>query len=337
MKLRGRALGRNAFINIVGQAIPLLVGVLTAPTVVRGLGADRYGVFAMALAVLGYFSVFDLGLGRAATRFVAAALGQGTEERLPTIVWTTVAVQMFVGLFGTLVLALSTSLVVEHVLHIESHLRHEARATFYILAFSIPAVLVSGSLRGVLEAAQRFDLVNAVASPLSTANFLLPFIAVLLKWNLTAIVGVLLASRTLGMFLFYLFCVRVFPNLRVIPRLHLTEVRSLLSFGGWVTVSSIVSPGLVYLDRLMLGAIGSMTAVTYYAAPYEVVTRLLIVPFSLAAILFPAFSELHEQGNTRAIGTLAANSIKFLLFTFAPVIVALLAFSGDILGSWLGG
>ena len=65
---RGRVLARNAVINLFGQGLPLAIGVVTAPAVIRGLGADRYGVLAMALVVLGYFGLFDLGLGRAATR-----------------------------------------------------------------------------------------------------------------------------------------------------------------------------------------------------------------------------------------------------------------------------
>jgi O-antigen/teichoic acid export membrane protein len=244
--------------------------------------------------------------------------------------------QATVGLIGTLVLMTFTPLLVQRILNIPPSLWGEAQPTFYILALSIPAVLVSGSLRGVLEASQRFDLVNAVASPLSTANFLLPYFTVLLGWKLPAIVGVLLASRLVGAVLLYRLCIRVFPSLRTIPRFHFNEARALIGFGGWVTVSSIVSPALVYLDRFVLGILMTMTAVTYYAAPYEMVTRLLIVPFSIAAIMFPAFSELHQQGEATAVGRLATTSLKFLVLSFAPLIVVLLAFAGPILTVWLG-
>src|SRR5947199_5974718 len=161
MRLQGKTLARNVVINILGQGVPLLVGVLTAPAVVHGLGSDRYGILAMALAVLGYFGLFDLGLGRAATRFVAAAIGESAEAKIPSIVWTAVITQAAVGFVGTLVFVVTTPLLVHKVLNINSALQPEAQTTFYILAFSIPAVLVSGSVRGVLDASQRFDLVNA--------------------------------------------------------------------------------------------------------------------------------------------------------------------------------
>src|SRR5207245_1566750 len=113
---------------------------------------------------------------RATTRFVATAIESGSEERVPGIVWTAVIVQTGLGLLGAAILITADPWLAGKVLHIPPRLLDEARSTFYVLALSIPAVLVSGSLRGVLEAAQRFDLVNAAAAPLSAANFLLPYI-----------------------------------------------------------------------------------------------------------------------------------------------------------------
>ncbi|MCI0403070.1 MAG: flippase, partial [Acidobacteria bacterium] len=53
------------------------MGVLCIPPIIAGLGAERFGLLALAWAVLGYFNIFDLGLGRATTKFVAESLGRG--------------------------------------------------------------------------------------------------------------------------------------------------------------------------------------------------------------------------------------------------------------------
>ena len=334
--MQGGLLTRNAILNLLGQAIPLAVAVVAMPLVIHGLGPERYGILAMAWVVLGYFGMFDLGLGRAATRFVATALGSGTVEKVPLIAWTAVLVQTGLGLLGAAILAGVTPLLVGEVLNIPARLVNEARFSFYVIALSLPVVLVSGSLRGVLEAAQRFDLVNAAAVPLSAGNYLLPLIGVVLGWRLPAIVGLLVGSRTLGLIAFYLLCVHVFPSLRRLPRFHAAEAGVLLRFGGWVTVSSVVSPILVYLDRFMIGALLSIAAVAYYAAPYEMVTRLLIVPASIAATLFPAFSSLEGERDAQAPARLVAGSTKYLVLALAPAVVILLGFSGDLLHVWLG-
>src|SRR5215207_2112075 len=74
--LRRRSLRRNAVTNLIGQAVPLLVALLALPVLARSLGADRFGVLSLAWAILGYFSMFDLGLGRAVTKLVAEKIGQ---------------------------------------------------------------------------------------------------------------------------------------------------------------------------------------------------------------------------------------------------------------------
>ena len=42
LKLSGGLLARNTLLNPIGQAVPLLVGVITVPFVVWGLGTERF-------------------------------------------------------------------------------------------------------------------------------------------------------------------------------------------------------------------------------------------------------------------------------------------------------
>lgn len=79
LDISGEILARNTLLNFVGQALPL-VAVVTIPFIVRGLGIERFGLLSLAWVVLGYFTIFDLGLGRATTKYVAEALGKGDEE-----------------------------------------------------------------------------------------------------------------------------------------------------------------------------------------------------------------------------------------------------------------
>jgi O-antigen/teichoic acid export membrane protein len=86
----------------------------------------------------------------------------------------------------------------------------------------------------------------------------------------------------------------------------------------------------------MLGSLTGLVAVTYYTAPYEGVTRLLIIPASLATALFPALSTPHgcvRDGDARR---LLAGSVRYLLLALAVPIALLVAFPGEILQTWLG-
>ncbi len=73
----GRLLVRNSFWNFLGQVVPLMAAIFSIPLLIKGLGTDRFGLLTLAWIVIGYFNLFDLGLGRALTKLVSEKLGGG--------------------------------------------------------------------------------------------------------------------------------------------------------------------------------------------------------------------------------------------------------------------
>src|ERR1700693_1685271 len=87
----GRLLARNTLLNLAGQTAPLMIAVVAIPLLVRNLGVDRFGLLTIGWALVGSFSLFDLGLGRAMTKLVAERTGRGEVSDVPALVWTTLA------------------------------------------------------------------------------------------------------------------------------------------------------------------------------------------------------------------------------------------------------
>src|SRR5262245_59729652 len=87
----GRLLARNTLWNLAGQCVPLFIGLITMPLLVRGLGTERFAVLTFAWLIVGYFSLFDLGLGRALTQMVAEREAADTNHQVTTLVWTALA------------------------------------------------------------------------------------------------------------------------------------------------------------------------------------------------------------------------------------------------------
>ncbi len=334
MKIQGNLLIKNTGLNLIGQVIPLIVAVATIPFIIRGLGADRFGVLSLAWVVIGYFSIFNLGLGRATTKFVAEALGKDKSERIPTIVWTSLILQLFLGVLGNIILIMVTPILVEQVLNIPSDFIEETKNTFYLLSLSIPVVICSASLSGVLESAQRFDLVNAVRIPSSCLTFLLPVLGLSLGFRMPGIVILLLVSRIGTMVVYLMLCFRVYPKIKKSFLIDTKMFRPLFTFGGWVTLCSILIPILVYLDRFLIGALSTIAAVGYYSVSYDIISRVGIFPASLTLTLFPAFSTL--EADRDRLKRFYVYSLKYLLLIMGPIIFVLVIFAGNILHLWLG-
>ena len=331
----GPLVARNTVLNVFGQLVPIAVGLVAIPIISRALGDARFGLLGLMWAVLGYFSVFDLGLGRATTKFVAERLAQRDDAAARRIATLSVASQTAVGIVGGAILAALVPSLVMSVLKVPDALRGEARAALLWLALSLPLVVLSLSLRGVLEATQRFDLVNLVRIPGSAATFLVPAIAAPLGTGLPGIVVLLLGVRILTCWATAVAIRRALPGFRWELRASWAALRPLLSYGGWVTVSNFVSPLLTYLERFVLGSIAGLAAVAYYTAPYEAVNRLLILPASLSTALFPAVSGA-GAGQQAHAQQLLGRSVRYLLLAMAAPVVLVIAFPRELLTVWLG-
>ncbi|MCX7974179.1 MAG: flippase [Candidatus Aminicenantes bacterium] len=335
VEIKENRLAVNTILNFIGQIAPLILGVVTIPFIIRNLGPERFGLLSLAWVILGYFAIFDLGLGRATTKYVADALSQGKKNQVPSLVWTSATVQIVFGLVGSFVFIGFTPLFVNHFLKIPQELAGEAKITFSLLAFAIPVVLITGSFRGSLEAAQRFDLVNAVNIPSHSLNFLLPLIGLWVGFDLPGIIVLVLLSKIGALIAFVGINFHINPLLKrysgsfsLFPRLF--------SFGSWVMVSGIVGPILMYLDRFLIGSISGVASVAYYTAPYEIVSRLWIIPTSLVMTLFPAFSSLEGIKDRKKLGNLFIYSVKYILLIMGPIIIIILIFAQEAVQLWLG-
>src|SRR5213080_2699784 len=121
----GRLLARNTIWNLVGSGAPMIVAVFCIPVLIRGLGTDRFGVLTLAWALIGYASLFDMGLGRALTQLVAKKLGTGEEHEIPALVWTSLLLMLTLGAVGAVVVAAISPWLVHHTLKVPEALQSE--------------------------------------------------------------------------------------------------------------------------------------------------------------------------------------------------------------------
>ena len=328
-------LARNSMLNLAGQVLPVLVAIFAVPYVIHHLGPDRYGLYSLALVVVGYFALFNLGIGPATTKYVAELLGRGEVGGLPKLVWTAVASQSCLGLIGGILLAAASPFLVERVLKIPAGLQPQAHLIFLMMAAALPVDFVAGSFRGVLSASQRFDLLNAVDVPIGALMGLIPVVAINLGHGLPAIVLLLVLLRVASVALVITLSMRLHPSLCNI-RFDFGLVRSLLGFGGWITVSGAVAPILVYFDQFLIGAVLSIAAVGFYAPPYSIANKLTILPGCLGTTLFPAFSSSAGRGDSEWIRKTLIRALKFLILIVGPTALLLAFFARPLLALWLG-
>ncbi len=170
--LSGQLLARNTAWNFLGMAAPIVVALATIPFVIHGLGKDRYGLLGIIWMAIGYFGLFDMGIGRALTKFVAENLSKGTADELSKIIWTALWMILLLGGLGMIIGLLAANPIIRHLLNVPLSLQAEGVKSFIIASLCIPVVIATAALIGILEAHQRFAMITAVRVPLGVMTYL---------------------------------------------------------------------------------------------------------------------------------------------------------------------
>jgi O-antigen/teichoic acid export membrane protein len=331
----GRLLVRNTFWNFGGMALPMLAAVVSIPFLTRGLGTDQFGVLTLSWVVIGQLTLFDLGLGRALTKLVAERIGARQEHAIPPLFWASFLLTLLLGVAGGVVFAGASSWLVRDALKIPVAIRPDTLKVFYLIAVTMPVVISSIALRGFVEGCQRFDLLNAVRIPVSLFSYLAPLVALRFSHRLLPVIVVLILGRWLGWIAQLWICFRVMPALYYQRSPEGAPLREMFSLGGWMTATNFIGPLIASLDRFVIAAMLSVTAVAYFATPDEVVTRLLIIPGALVGVLFPAFSASLAQETQRNV-MLFDRSLKYVVLLMFPIVLLLVGFGREGVGLWLG-
>jgi len=332
MKITTKLIIKNSIFNLMGQGFPSLVGIVVLPFLIHWLGEERFGLLMLIWAIRGYMEFLSLRLGVALVKFASEAIIKGEERRLANLTWTTTALLGVLGSFGAFALSIFALFPFAKIFHISPQLGNEAKVALLLTALLVFFEITSIGFKALLQAFQRFDLVNLVYGAGGSLRYLIALILAKAGYHLDTIILAFLVIQVLQFVIYIFFCLKISPAIKSIV-LDLKELKSLIWFGGWLSVSQVVGTAIHYLDRFVVGLLLPIGYLTYYATPVEIVNRLGMLSQSINRSLFPSLSALSKDKQALQ---LYARAMKFMLITSAPI-AFLLAFLGqDILRLYIG-
>lgn len=327
---------RNTTLNLAGFAIPLAISLLAIPAIVDGYGVESFGVVTILWAVLGYFGIFDLGIGKALTFVVARARESKPEDEIAALAAQASGLLLMIGAaFGLLWFALSPTLGAAVGRSGSDAFQREVVLTFAIASLAIPLVLASAALRGVMEAYQAFRAVMLVRILSGTLLFVAPLICLQIGTGIAAVAVALVLVRVATLFASQLVCRRLLGRMWLMSWPRWGTVKPLLTVGGWMTVSNVLGPIMGFADRFILGLVAGAAATAYYATSNEIATKLWLLTGALTAVLFPEFARLHLISSDRLF-ELCGKAQKLVFFFVLPAATFIALFSSEILDVWIG-
>jgi O-antigen/teichoic acid export membrane protein len=330
-----RELSQKALYSLLVQVVPLIAGLFLIPVFAREMGAERFSFLSLAWAILGYFSFFDLGVGRTLTKIVAEDPDSlMTREGIGLIGSSCV----FVGITSLLATAVSFFLApwfINSFLHVAADLREELVLSSKILAFGIPFVTLTAALRGLVEGVNDFRSANWIQFLSGIVVFVFPLMGWKLNASMATVSLFLVAGRFLVLGLGILFVLQSLPALKAITwKLKVQKVISVLQHGGWITLGNALSPLMANLDKVLVGGWVELAKLAMYTTPMEVVSRIWIFPAAVSRVVFPKLAQLSRS--PKDLKEVFDHGNSLILLMVFPACLILAVFAKEGLTLWLG-
>ncbi|EMH4162856.1 flippase [Pluralibacter gergoviae] len=319
---------KNSAWNLVGYIIPSIIAIPALGYMARKLGTELFGIYTIAIAIVGYAGIFDMGLTRAITREIAIYRSDYIERK--KIIASATTFLLMLSLIGSIGVFLGSAQIV-YFLKISLSKFDDINSSFQILSLSIPLFLLNQLWLAILEGDERFKIVNIQKSVASSIIAGLPAVFVIASPTLLSAVTGLLISRSVSLFIAFFLVKSDVLNAGI--KIYSSTLKRLIFFGGWITVSNIISPAMVYFDRFIISNLLGAKHVAYYTGPSEAISRLAILPSAIGRAIFPRLCSIVDYQSMKR-NIVVSYSLMTLLCL--PVVFVGIIFSKDILGIWLG-
>lgn len=329
------SVARHSAWNIAGQAIPLAVALVAYPLLARWAGLERIGVMSLAWVLIGYLGLLDLGMGRVITRRISRAREDGRVRQEWRTARASIGIVAVLACIGS---AIAWTIAVHGLglLNASDAIREEARSALPWLVAGVIPIAIGGLLMGSLEGISAFGQVNSVRMMLGVAGYLGPVVVAAIEPSLPAMIAVVTITRWIAVVALAIIATRAMArsgHSGAAGPARLTDVLHSVREGAWMAVSNIVGPLLTMIDRFVIAAVISATATAMYTLPFDMISKLLLVPAAIASALFPVLARAGFDDAARS-GLLKAVAWTGALLAPVCTLIAGLAHLG--LAIWMG-
>ncbi len=336
MQLRVRHIARNVLFNWAGTLANMAVGFFFAPFILHRLGDVAYGVWVLAVSMVGYLGLLDLGMQSSVLRFVSKGYTQGDHEgssdAISAALWVRVQISALV-----LVLSGVLALGFARFFKVPPALASDARWAILLIGLTAAMGMSVGVVGGVLSALNRYDLQNYV-SLTQTAVRVVGVVAVLRSGHgIVAIAACELLAAAVANLLLVRIASYLYPQLRVRFRKPKREtLRMIWSYSAYAFLTTIAVQLVYQTDNLVVGAFVSASAVTYYAIANSLCRYSGQIVGSIAGTFVPAASTYEAAGDTAGLLRLFRTGTRATILISVPVLVTFLVRGHSFIGLWMG-
>lgn len=332
-----KLLAKSTLVVFIGLFLSKILSYVYRIVIAREFGPDIYGVFSLAIMVVGWFMVFSsLGLKEGLLRYIPLFRGKKEKEKIKFVFRFVFKISLVSGIFfGAVLFFLSDFISIK--------IFHNSSLAIFLKFFSlaIPFSVLANPLISSLRAYEKISWHTFISNILYNAVRVF-FLILLLFFGLG--IKSIFFSYVSGFFMLflasYVVCKHKIKELffksRLKQRVKRAISKELIFYSIPLIFFSLMLTLFSWVDLFLIGYFKSSFEVGLYNAAVPIAMLLGIIPGLFVQLFFPLITKEYSRGKLDLIKELSKQVGKWTFMLNLPILILIVLFPEFIINILFG-
>ena len=332
-----KLLAKSSLIVFIGIFLSKLFTYLYRIIIARYYGPEVYGLFSLAIIVLGFFVAFSsLGFAEGILRFTSLYRGKKQIEKIRHILRISLIILFFSGVISGFLLFFFSEFISINLFH-----NHELTIFLKIFSVLVPFSVFSGIFLNILRAYEYISLYSFIWNILQN---LVKLIALVIFVFFGLIVNAIIFSHFLGVLIIllasYFFCRHKLPEIFKPSKLTKEEknkiTKEMFSYSWPVIFSGLIVSLFYWIDSFFIGYFMNVSDVGVYNSAIPLAGLMSFIPVLFTQLFLPLITKEFSRNKYRVIFELSKQVAKWIFTINLPLFLIMFLFPGALINLFFG-
>ena len=326
---------RNSLWHLSGNAVPALVALATVPFLIRGLGLEGFGIVTLISSIVGYFGVLDINLSAGSIRYLSHYHAQNDRERFAETFWFGFIFYTALGLTGCILLFAFAHPLLSFFFNASDVPAEQTLQALQLAGLGFLFSQWQNYLMIVPQALQRYDRAAQGEAFFGVMVNIISAVVAMTGSGIAYVIGARITVSALhSLWLVWLLSQLHLDLKPVWPRRSIAG--DLTGFSAYAYLSRIASLLHQHADKLIIGAIAGPQALTFYAVPSQLASRILGLTYRLSSVIYPRVAALAALDESVQLRRMYLDVTRLLTYINVAVLGIIALTGEEFLRRWVG-
>jgi O-antigen/teichoic acid export membrane protein len=335
-QITSRRMMAGSLSTLFTRLFALTLSFFLTPLVVRSIGLEAYGLWAILGSAVNYFALLDFGVGSSFVKYLAEFLERRERDNVRDVMTFGFLFYLAIGVVVLPVVHLAGP-------HILGYLRLSPRyssAANELLSLVIAYFVISnalGNFGAFIVAMQRTEIAGLIDTFYQIVYGVSLVLLLHLHYGIFALPYAIFCALGCSSIIRIAMVYRMFGNPWSNPfRLERNLLKRVFRFGFWMQINALTAVINLETDRIILGTFVSVISAGYYELGSKLAALGRILPSTLLAPLLPAASAIDGRQDGDRLNDVYVRGTRYLALSTFVIAGFLIGAGPQILQVWMG-